>query len=111
MITKVIEFLKISNVKSSFEGLRLNESLRDAISSSTDLRLDDLMEIAKRRVSTAAPHRKRVRHSTKNTSTTLEHASKWLVELVKYLLAKSHSYLLLRKFKTDPLEKALVKLR
>ena len=111
LITKVIEFSKIINVKSSFEALRLNDSLRDAISSSTDLRLDDLMEITKLGVSMVAPHRKRVRYLTKDTSTTLEHACKGLVELVKYLLAKSHSYVLLRKFKTDPMEKAFGKLR
>ena len=46
LITKIIEFWKIINVKSSFAGLRLNDSLRDAVLSSTDLRLEDLMEMA-----------------------------------------------------------------
>ena len=36
LIAEIIEFWKIVNVKNSFEGLRLNDSLRDAISSSTD---------------------------------------------------------------------------
>ena len=98
-------------MKSSFEGLRFNDSLRDAISSSTDLRLDDLMEIAEVVVSMEASHRKRVRSLTKDTSTVLEHTCKGLVELVKYLLAKSHSYVLLGKFTTNPLERAFIKLR
>ena len=42
LITNIIKFWKIINAKSSFEGLRLNDSLRDAISSSTDLCLDNL---------------------------------------------------------------------
>ena len=32
LITKIIEFWKIVNVKSSFKGLRFNDSLRNAIS-------------------------------------------------------------------------------
>ena len=39
LITIKIEFWRIVNVKSSFKGLRLNDSLRDAISSFTYLRL------------------------------------------------------------------------
>ena len=58
-----------------------------------------------------ASHRKRVRSLTKDTSTALEHTCKALVELVKYLLAKSHSCVLLGKFTTDPLERAFGKLR
>ena len=46
LITKIIEFWKIVNVKTSFEEIWLNDTLRDAISSSTDLCLDNLMEIA-----------------------------------------------------------------
>ena len=56
LITKIIEFWKIVNVKSSFEGLKLNDSLRDAISSSTDLRLYDLIEIVELAVSMAGSH-------------------------------------------------------
>ena len=89
----------------------MTDFLRDAISSSTDLRLDDLMEIAELAVCMAASHRKRVRSLTKDTSTALEHTCKGLVELVKYLLAKSHFYVLLGKFTTDSLERAFGKLR
>ena len=70
---------------------------------------DDLVEIAELPVSMAASHRKRVRSLTKDISTALEHTCKGLVKLVKYLLAKSHSYILLRKFITDPLERAFSK--
>ena len=111
LITKIIEFGKIVKVKSSFEGLRLNDPLRDAISSSTDLSLDDLMEIAELAASMARSHRKRVRSLTKDTSTALEHTCKGLVELVKNLLVKSHSYVLLGKLTTHPLERAFGKLR
>ena len=69
------------------------------------------MEPAKPSVSMAASHRKLVRSLTKETSTALEHVCKALVELVKYLLAKSHSYVLLGKLTTDALKKAFGKLR
>ena len=88
-----------------------DDPLCDTISSSTDLHLDDLMEIAELEVSMAASHRKRVRSLTKDTSTVLEHTCKRLVELVQYLLAKPHSYFLLGKVTTDPLERAFDKLR
>ena len=68
------------------------------------------MEITELAVSMAASHWKRVRSLTKDTSTALEHTCKVLIELVKYL-AKSHSYVLLGKFTTDPLESAFGKLR
>ena len=60
LIAKITEFWKIVNVKSSFEGLRLNHSLRDVISSFTYLRLDDLMKIAELAVSMAASHENHV---------------------------------------------------
>ena len=85
----------------------MNDSLRDAVSSSTDLHLNNLMEIGELAVSMTVSHRQRVRSLTKDTSTALEHTSKGLVELVKYLLANSHSYVLLGKFTTDPLEKSI----
>ena len=52
------------------------------------------MEIAELASSMVALHRKRVRSSKKETSTALEDTCKGLVKLVKYLLAKSHSYVL-----------------
>ena len=70
-----------------------------------------MIEIAELAVSMAASHRRRVRSLTKDTSTPLEHTCKGLVKLVKYLLGKSHSYVLLGKFTTDPLERAFGKLR
>ena len=71
--------MKDVDVKSSFEGLRLNDSLRDAIVSSTDLRLEDLMEIAELAVSITASQRKYVRSLRKDTSTALEHTCNGLV--------------------------------
>ena len=89
----------------------MNDFVREAISSSTDLRLDDLMEITELAISMAASHRKYVRSLTKDTSTALEQTCKGLEELVRYLLAKSHSYISLGKFITDLLERAFDKLR
>ena len=60
LITKITEFWKIINVKSSFEGLRPSDSLRDVISSYTYLRLDDFMKIAEFAVSMAASHQNHV---------------------------------------------------
>ena len=60
LITKITEFWKIVNVKSSFEGLRPRDSLRDVISSYTYLCLDDLMKIAEFAVSTAALHQNHI---------------------------------------------------
>ena len=58
--------MKRVNVKSSFEGLRSNDSLRDAISAPTDLCLDDLMEIAELVVSMAASYQKHVAKGKEN---------------------------------------------
>ena len=60
LITEITEFWKIVNVKSSFEGLRPRDSLRDVISSYTYLCLDDLMKIAEFAVSTAALHQNHI---------------------------------------------------
>ena len=54
----------------------MNDSLREAISSFTDLHLYNLIEIAELAVSMAASHRKRVRSLTKDTGTALEHTRK-----------------------------------
>ena len=60
LITRITEFWKIVDGKSSFEGLRPSDSLRDVISSYTYLRLDDLMKIAEFAVSMAASHQNHV---------------------------------------------------
>ena len=73
LIAKIIEFWKIVNINSSFEGLRLIDSLHDVISSYADLRLDDFMEIAELAVSMAVSYQKRVRSLTEDTSTALIH--------------------------------------
>ena len=75
-VNGTVRFWETVNVKSSFEGWRLNDSLREAISSFTDLHLDNLIEIAELAVSMAASHRKRVRSLTKDTGTALEHTWK-----------------------------------
>ena len=64
LITKLNELWKIINVKRSFQGLRLNDSLRDGISSSTYL-----AELA---VSMAASHRKCAKSLTKDKAIALE---------------------------------------
>ena len=55
------------------------------------------MELAELVVSMAASHQKT--------------CCKGLRELVKYIFAKSHSYVSLGKFATDPFERAIDKLR
>ena len=60
LITKITEFWKIVNVKSSFEGLRPSDSLRDVILSYTYLRLGDFMKIAEFAVSMVASHQNHV---------------------------------------------------
>ena len=97
LITKIIGFWKRVSVKSLFEGLRSNDSLRDAISAPTDLCLDDLMELAELVVSMAASQQ--------------QTCCKGVREVVKHIFAKSHSYVLLGKFATDPFERAIDKLR
>ena len=80
--------IKIVKVISSFEGLRLSFSLGDAISFSTDLRLDDLMEIAELAISMAVSHRKRVRSLTKDASTALKHTCKRVSGIAEIFISK-----------------------
>lgn len=58
----------------------------------------------------AASHQKCARSLAKDKSIALEHTCKRLVELLKCLLAKSHSYVS-GKFTADPTEKAFDTLR
>ena len=60
LITRITEFWKIVDVKSSFEGLRPSDSLRDVILSYTYLRLGDFMKIAEFAVSMVASHQNHV---------------------------------------------------
>ena len=110
-LTKVVQFWKTVNVKSPSEGIRLKDSLRDPISSNNDFRLDDLIEFSEMMNKLTFIQGKRVKCLTKDTSNALHHTCQGLVDLSKYLLQSSHSYILLGNFTTDPLEKAFGKLR
>ena len=45
-----------------------------------------------------------------NTATAIHHTSSGIVSLCRHLLGKSHKYVLLGQFSTDPLEKKIGKL-
>ena len=65
-LKKIIDFWKIVNVKSTNEGIRLKDSIRDPIFSRDDIRLDDLITIAKMANNMNVQSDKRVRCSLTN---------------------------------------------
>jgi hypothetical protein len=112
LITKVIEFWSIVNVKSLFEDVRLRNPLRSAITSPESTQLDKLWEFAEFAAATKGPRSKREKKLTFDTGSAIEHTCKGLIDLARHLLQLQHcKYVLLGKFTTDPIERAFGKLR
>ena len=109
-ISKIIEFWKIMNVKSSFEAKRLRDPLREAIYSQDDARLIKIKEFSNFALNLQGQQGKRVKKLTRDTSLAIQHTCNGIIDLINFLL-ESSDYVLLGKFTTDPIEKAFSKLR
>ena len=110
-LKKFIKFWKIVNVKSPFEGVRLNDENRTVINTPDDPRLKFLLELADFAADHTGPQSKRWKQFTRDTGRALEHTCRAFVDLVNHLLANGWSYVMLGIFTTDWLEKVFGKLR
>ena len=110
-IEKVLTWWKIINVRAFGADIRHRDPLQKVIDSSTDVRLDTILEFGNMALKMGGPPGKRMKQLSKDTANAIHHTCHGLVELCKHLLATSHKYVLLGQFTTDFLEKEFSKLR
>ena len=86
--------------------IRFRDPDRAVKSSHDDYRLNYLLEIANMAEGMMTEkQRKRQQQFTKDTARALSHTCRDIVDLTKYLLSSTHSYVILSQFSTDLLEK------
>ena len=90
--------------------MRYRDSFRGVIESTDDEQLVFLADIAKM-AECMAPHGKRTKQLTRDTSKVLSRNCKALIYLASYLLSNGARYVILGWFTTDPIEKCFGKLR
>ena len=110
-IQKVVKFWKIVNVKHKGEDMASNDPLKAGISDPNDVRLNYLLQFGTMCLNMISKPKKRVKQLTRDTALAIHQTSNGLIELARYLLSTTHSYVALGKFTTDKLEKAFSKLR
>ena len=110
-IQKVVKFWKIVNAKHKGEDMASNDPLKAVISDPNDVRLNYLLQFGTMCLNMISKPKKRVKQLTRDTALAIHQTSNGLVELARYLLSTTHSYVALGKFTTDKLEKAFSKLR
>ena len=111
-LTKVLEFWKIFNVHSRFTAQQTRDVLREVISSSYDLNIQNLKEFVATIENIQAVGEKRKKALTKDTSNCLSPTCNGLVEINQYLLLQdAYQYVMLGIFTTASLEKEFSKLR
>ena len=100
------------NVKKAGANIRFWDPDRAAIASNGDERLEFLVKIADHvQAISSSKGKDRVKQVSPDTSSCFYHTCHGLVLVTKLLLQKSHDFILLGQFSTDPLEKAFGKLR
>ena len=112
-LNRFVKFWKIMNVKGLLADIRFRDPDRAVISSHDDCRrLKYLLEIANMAEGMMTEKQgKRQQQLTKDTARALSHTCRGIVDLTKYLLSSTHSYVILSQFSTDLLEKTFGKLR
>ena len=110
-ISIFVKFWKICNVKGVGADIRYKDEDRAVIRSHTDKSLLFLLDVADmvERMKKSGP--KRVKQLSKDTSKSISHVCRGLVNMARYLLDCGNDYVILGWFTTDPLEKAFSKLR
>ena len=111
-VNKFVKFWKIMNVKGLLADIRFRGPGRAVTSSHDDCRLNYLLEIVNMAEGMMTEKQgKRQQQLTKDTARALSHTCRSIVDLTKYLLSSTHSYVILSQFSTDLLEKSFGKLR
>ena len=110
-INKVLTWWKIVNCHVTGANIRLNDDLRGEIRDPSDKRLQTILQFGDLALRMCGKQGKRVKQFTRDTGRCIHHTCYGLVELCQTLLQRSHEYVLLGQFSTDPLEKQFGKLR
>ena len=110
-IEKIVQFWKICNVKQKFKDVLDNDPFRGVVEDPDYPKLQYLQEFGDMCLKMISRPKLRVKQLTRDTALAIHQTCYGLVELARYLLATSHSYVCLGKFTTDPLEKSFGKIR
>ena len=111
-IDKVVTMWKILNVRSKNKDVRRMDPLVAVVESPDDPRLTYLLEMAKMFSDMEKSGKgKRSKQLTRDTSRSLVHTLKGIVELCKEQLSTTHRYVMLGEYSNDPIERAYGKLR
>ena len=105
-VEHVTKMWNILNVRSTTKGFHLNDEDRYPIYAPTDRRLDFLLKMATTfKLMDNSKRGFRYKGLTLETSSALHQTLSGLVEVVRVLLSTGHSYVLLGKIQSDPIEK------
>ena len=105
-VEHVTKMWNIINVRSTSSGFHLNDNDRYPITNPNDSRLDFLLNMATAfKLMDNSKKGSRNKGLTLDTSSALHQSLYGLVHLVRILLSTGHSYVLLGKLQSDPIEK------
>ena len=104
LISKVVEFLKIVNIRSLYGDISSNrDSNRTVVNYSDHKKLAKFIEMSTFAKKFASKTSKRVECLTKDTINSSAQSYNGLVELSAHLLSINHQYVMLGSFTTDSL--------
>ena len=101
---------KILNVKTLKIDKLHNDPLQTEIKSPNDSQTDFIIEFDQMVLNITGSQGNRMKQLPKHAATTIHHTWNGIISLCQYLLVRSHKYILLGQFTTDPLEKEFSKL-
>ena len=107
----LVNWWKISNVKSIGVDVRFNNKLQAVVQDPLDERLNTILQFGEMALQIKGGQGKRYKQFTRDTVQLIHHICNGIVSLCRSLLRVSHNYVLLGTFSTDPLEKESGKLR
>ena len=106
----VVNWWKISNVKSIGVDVRFNNKLQAVVQDPLDERLNTILQFGEMALQMKGGQGKRYKQFTRDTAQAVHHTCNGIVSLCRSLLRVSQNYVLLGTFSTDPLEKEFGKL-
>ena len=111
LIKMFVNFWKIVNVRGLNADRRFKNERRAVISSEDDPRLTSLTSLADTVLKIKGVHGKRKQQLTADTCMSFVHTCHRIAALTKHLLNTTHTFVMIREFSSDFLEKYYGKLR
>ena len=102
----LVNWWKISNVKSIGVDVRFNNKLQAVVQDPLDERLNTILQFGEMALQMKGGQGKRYKQFTRDTAQAIHHTCYGIVSLCRSLLQVSHNYVLLGRFSTDPLERS-----